>query len=65
MSFWVATEVCTQPEIKNRVKTLEKLVKIAYKCFEINNFNSALAIVSGLNVVSVGRLKETWEVRMN
>jgi hypothetical protein len=62
MSFWVATEICTQPEIKNRVKIVEKFIKIANYCFKLNNFNTTLAIVSGLNLVSVSRLKATWEV---
>ncbi|KAI8907229.1 ras guanine nucleotide exchange factor domain-containing protein [Gorgonomyces haynaldii] len=60
-SFWVATEICTQPEIKNRVKMVEQFIKIAKECRKLNNFNSTMAIVSGLNLVSVSRLKSTWE----
>jgi hypothetical protein len=30
-------------------------------CKKINQFNALMAIVSGLNLVSVGRLKTTWE----
>jgi hypothetical protein len=29
VSFWVATEVCTQPEVKNRVAVIEKFIKLA------------------------------------
>lgn len=61
MSFWVATEICTQPEIKNRVRAIEKFIQIARKCFKLQNFNTTLAIVSGLNLVSVSRLKISWE----
>ncbi|KAJ3276232.1 hypothetical protein HDV01_005680 [Terramyces sp. JEL0728] len=61
ISYWVATEICTQPEMKNRVKVVERIIKLATKCQKTNNFNSLLAIVSGLNLVSVSRLKATWE----
>ncbi|KAJ3324440.1 hypothetical protein HDV06_006851 [Boothiomyces sp. JEL0866] len=61
ISYWVATEICTQPEMKNRVKVMEKIIKLAGKCHKMNNFNSLIAIVSGLNLVSVSRLKASWE----
>jgi hypothetical protein len=47
--------------LKPRVKTLEKFIKVAKRCKKINQFNALMAIVSGLNQVSVGRLKTTWE----
>lgn len=28
LSFWVATEVCTTPELKARVQVVEKLIKV-------------------------------------
>ena len=62
MSFWVATEITTQPEMKNRIATVEKFIKIANHCFKLNNFNTTMAIVSGLNLNSVSRLKQTWEL---
>jgi hypothetical protein len=48
--------------MKNRVKIVERFIKIANKSFKQNNFNTALEIVSGLNLVAVSRLKTTWEV---
>jgi Rap guanine nucleotide exchange factor 5 len=38
------------------------MIKIAIRCHENQNFNTALGILSGLNLVSVSRLKATWEV---
>jgi RasGEF domain len=61
-SCWVATEICTQPQLKPRVKTIEKFIKIAKECKRLNQYNALLAIVSGLNLVAVSRLKQTWEV---
>ncbi|KXS11043.1 ras GEF [Gonapodya prolifera JEL478] len=61
VSYWAATEIVTQPELKNRLKVVEKLIKIAKELRRLNNFNSLLAIVSGLNNSCVSRLKSTWE----
>ncbi|KAJ1506464.1 hypothetical protein HMI54_005062 [Coelomomyces lativittatus] len=60
ISYWVATEICTQPELQQRVKTFEKLISIAKHCRRENNFNTCMAIIAGLNNASVLRLKETW-----
>ncbi|KNC98634.1 uncharacterized protein SPPG_06316 [Spizellomyces punctatus DAOM BR117] len=61
VSYWIATEICTQPELKNRVKVVEKCIKVAYHCRALNNYNTLLAIISGLNLSAVSRLKSTWE----
>nr|KAJ3418885.1 hypothetical protein HK105_007708 [Polyrhizophydium stewartii] len=49
------------PELKNRVKVVESFIKLARECRKLNNFNTVMAIVSGLNLVAVSRLKATWE----
>jgi hypothetical protein len=48
--------------MKKRVKVMERFIKIANMCFKMNNFNSTLEIISGLNLVAVSRLKASWEV---
>lgn len=53
--------MCTQPEMKNRCKVIEKLIKVAKETRRMENFNTTMAIVSGLNLVAVSRLKSTWE----
>ena len=47
--------------MKNRVKVIEKFIKIAKISRKLGNYNTLLAIISGLNLVSVSRLKATWE----
>ena len=47
--------------MKKRVKVIEKYIKIACKLFKLNNFNTTMGIVSGLNLMPVSRLKLTWE----
>lgn len=57
IGYWVATEVLTKQDIKVRLKYIKKFIKIAYKCYECNNFNGVMQILSGLNNSSVKRLK--------
>eukprot|EP00835_Amoeboradix_gromovi_P006171 NODE_679_length_5285_cov_0.261088.p1 type:complete len:892 gc:universal NODE_679_length_5285_cov_0.261088:1270-3945(+) len=61
LSYWVATEIATQPEIKPRIKLIEKYIKIAKELEKLRNYNGLVAIVSGLNLAAVSRLKVTWE----
>ncbi|KAI8807395.1 ras guanine nucleotide exchange factor domain-containing protein [Cladochytrium replicatum] len=61
VSYWAATEVCTQPEVQSRARIIEKLIKLAGKCYKQNNYNTVLALVSGLNSSTVTRLKQSWE----
>ena len=61
LSYLVATEICiVDKKLKNRVKILEFFIDTAFECFSINNFNSLMAIVAGLHMNPVQRLKKTW-----
>jgi hypothetical protein len=60
VGFWVASEVVSQKQLTCRVAILKKLIKIAYACKKINNFNTMMEIAVGLNMGSVARLVKTW-----
>ncbi|XP_059554273.1 rap guanine nucleotide exchange factor 6 isoform X5 [Myotis daubentonii] len=60
-TFWVASEVLTESNQLKRMKIIKHFIKIALHCRECKNFNSMFAIISGLNLASVARLKGTWE----
>ncbi|XP_053726718.1 ras-GEF domain-containing family member 1B-A [Synchiropus splendidus] len=60
LSYLVATEVCTPAKKKHRVRVIEFFIDVAQECFNIGNFNSLMAIISGLNMSPVSRLKKTW-----
>jgi len=47
--------------LKQRVKTLKRIILLAQKCFQIQNFNATFAIVSCLNFAGIHRLKLTWK----
>jgi len=44
---------------KQRVKTIEFWIETARECFNIGNFNSLMAIIAGLNMSPISRLKKT------
>ncbi|XP_057215644.1 rap guanine nucleotide exchange factor 6-like isoform X5 [Triplophysa rosa] len=60
-TFWVATEILGEPNTLKRMKTIKHFIKIALHCRECKNFNSMFAIISGLNLAPVARLRSTWE----
>jgi len=60
ISFWVSTMICKTQTLKTRTNILEKMIKVAKYCLEIQNFNTTMAILSGLNMAAVSRLKGTW-----
>uniref|UniRef100_A0A3B3RK11 Rap guanine nucleotide exchange factor (GEF) 6 n=1 Tax=Paramormyrops kingsleyae TaxID=1676925 RepID=A0A3B3RK11_9TELE len=60
-TFWVATEILREPNTLKRMKTLKHFIKIALHCRECKNFNSMFAIISGLNLAPVYRLRGSWE----
>nr|KAF6304262.1 RasGEF domain family member 1A [Myotis myotis] len=60
LSMLVATEVCRVVKKKQRTRMLEFFIDVARECFNIGNFNSMMAIISGMNLSPVARLKKTW-----
>jgi len=61
VSGWVSTEIVTQPNLRKRAYVLKRFILLAEKLLEMQNFNSFLEIISGLNNVAVSRLKRTWK----
>ncbi|CAL9706554.1 unnamed protein product [Knipowitschia caucasica] len=60
-TFWVASEVTREPNQLKRMKNVKHFIKIALHCRECKNFSSMFAIISGLNLAPVSRLRGTWE----
>ncbi|CDM63568.1 Ras-GEF domain-containing family member 1B [Caenorhabditis elegans] len=60
LSAFAAIEVLKQTKKRNRVAVFEFMIDIAKECCEIGNFNSMMAIVAGLSLPAVSRLKKTW-----
>ncbi|CAD6196153.1 unnamed protein product [Caenorhabditis auriculariae] len=60
LSAFSAIEVLRQTKRRHRVAVVEYLIDVAKECCEIGNFNSMMAIVAGLSLPSISRLKKTW-----
>ncbi|XP_059500725.1 rap guanine nucleotide exchange factor 2 isoform X4 [Stegostoma tigrinum] len=60
-TFWVATEILKEPNQLKRMKIIKHFIKMALHCRECKNFNSMFAIISGLYLAPVARLRNTWE----
>ncbi|XP_035248159.1 ras-GEF domain-containing family member 1B-like isoform X1 [Anguilla anguilla] len=60
LSYLVATEICMPVKKKQRARVIEFLIDVARECFNIGNFNSMMAIISGMNMSPVSRLRKTW-----
>ncbi|ELR16435.1 nucleotide exchange factor RasGEF, putative, partial [Acanthamoeba castellanii str. Neff] len=57
VSFWVANMILLQEKAKDRKKVSEKFIQLAECLRKINNFNTLMGIIAGLNTASVNRLK--------
>ncbi|XP_029073806.1 ras-GEF domain-containing family member 1C isoform X2 [Monodon monoceros] len=60
LCYLVATEICMPSKKKQRAQVIEFFIDVARECFNIGNFNSLMAIISGMNMSPVSRLKKTW-----
>ncbi|KAK7821423.1 hypothetical protein U0070_015889, partial [Myodes glareolus] len=60
-TFWVASEILSESNQLKRMKIIKHFIKIALHCRECKNFNYMFAIISGLNLAPVARLRGTWE----
>jgi hypothetical protein len=62
MSQWVASSILRQEKIRDRTRIMAKFIRIAdYLLKPLNNFNTTMAILAGLNGAAVHRLKHTRE----
>lgn len=58
--LWVGTEVLRRTQATERATALIRFIKIARKCLELNNFNTAFALVCGLSQAAIVRLRLSW-----
>lgn len=55
-------KICVQPNVKKRANIADNFIKAAKELLRLRNYNSAMAILSGLSNASVRRLKKTWAI---
>src|SRR5262249_44579110 len=60
VSGWVVHAVCTTISLKQRGAILARVIGLAQRCRELNNFHHAMAVFAALVSAPVRRLKATW-----
>ncbi|OAD77211.1 hypothetical protein PHYBLDRAFT_123163 [Phycomyces blakesleeanus NRRL 1555(-)] len=58
--LWVASEIVRTRQIDERVRVIEKFIRLAQKCKLFCNFATLVQILLGLQSPSVSRLRKTW-----
>lgn len=61
ISDWVAETILAKDDSRRRASVVKNFIAIADRCKSLHNFPSMLAIVAGLNMTPIRRLKRTWE----
>lgn len=61
VSRWVVTCIMIAKDTKEQILLVEKFIKIAKRLYEMNNYNSLMQIMSGLNNIAIQRLKQIRE----
>lgn len=61
VSYWVATRIVRETDLKRRCSLLKRFIILAEKCAELNNFNTLMEVLAGLNLYPIQRLKQTWQ----
>ncbi|KAL1837651.1 hypothetical protein VTJ49DRAFT_3550 [Mycothermus thermophilus] len=59
---WVANMVLIRDKAKHRAPCLEKLMTVAHRLRQMNNYNGLAAVLAGLNGTSILRLAQTREL---
>ncbi|PRP82168.1 hypothetical protein PROFUN_10439 [Planoprotostelium fungivorum] len=59
ISRWVQEEILLEEKLKARARKIEKLIKLAHHLWELNNFETLMAVVSAMNDTPIHRLNLT------
>ncbi|KAI8991900.1 hypothetical protein BDF20DRAFT_909611 [Mycotypha africana] len=57
---WVSSEIVRTENINERVKLIEKFIRLAQKCKLYSNYATLVQILLGLQSPAVARLEKTW-----
>lgn len=61
VSLWAMETILRELQLKNRVKTLSKIIDVCKCLRKLHSFNMLLAVLSALNSSAIRRLTHTWE----
>lgn len=58
---WVAYTILFSPKLKDRVRDMEKMLRVVIELRKLDNYDTCFAVISGLENQSVYRLAKTLE----
>ncbi|KAI9597042.1 ras guanine nucleotide exchange factor domain-containing protein [Syncephalis fuscata] len=61
LTHWVIESILQEKDARKRAQLIQHFVAIADHCMRLNNYNSLMAILAGLNSAPIHRLKQTQE----
>ncbi|TPX39964.1 hypothetical protein SeLEV6574_g06897 [Synchytrium endobioticum] len=59
---WVASNILAERDIKRRSTRVKHFIMIAERCRALNNFNTLMSVLAGLQSAPIHRLKRTWDI---
>jgi len=62
LSFWIATHTLMESNLNRAAALVKKFIYLTYTLLELNNFNTAMSVLAGLNLHCVQRLDEIWDL---
>ncbi|KZF19987.1 ras GEF [Xylona heveae TC161] len=62
LAGWVASMILLRDKPKHRAKAMERMMDLAWKLRQLNNYNGLGAVIAGLNGMAVYRLAQTREL---
>ena len=62
VAAWVATKILESEQITERVQVLRYFVDVAFRCYELRNFNTVTSIIAALESTPVHRMRKTWDI---
>ncbi|KAG1146166.1 hypothetical protein G6F37_003093 [Rhizopus arrhizus] len=62
ISGWIASMIVDQVKMEDRAFVYEYCLKVAVELEKLNNFNSLMAVMAGVNSAAILRLKETKQL---
>jgi len=60
LSYYVGTIILLLRKHKTRAKVISKIINMAKACYDINNLNSFMGLMTGLGMSPISRLKHSW-----
>lgn len=61
LSLWMIEEILSYDKKRMRAAAIEKFIRIANECKNLNNFNDCVNITQALNMYVVKKLEKTWK----